>query len=417
MLNFIRQCVRASLASLLANKTRSFLTMLGIIIGVAAVIVIMSLGAGAQALILNQVKSIGTNKIGILPGNADEKGPPASAMGIVITTLKYEDAMAIRNNSTIPHVIGVVAYNNSTENLNYQGTSYITNVRGAGGDYFVIEGGELAEGRFYTDSEEKNSARVVVLGDTVKNELFGDSPAVGQQIKIKNHIFEVIGVMKKRGKVAFQDYDDLAIIPNQTMRKIVQGIDYLNFIRVAVDNESNMTETIDEIKVLLRQRHDITDQSGQNDDFNVRSSAEALALIKTFTNALRFFLTAMAALSLLVGGIGIMNIMLVRVNERTREIGLRKAVGASNLDITLQFLIETVIITLLGGAIGIVLGILVSLLATFIIRSLNYDWTFSISPYSIIIALGVSASIGFFFGLYPARKAAKMQPVEALRYE
>jgi putative ABC transport system permease protein len=414
---FIRQCVRASLNSLLSNKTRSFLTMLGIIIGVAAVIIVMALGAGAQGLILNQVETIGANKIGILPGNADPNGPPASAMGIIITTLKQADAEAIKNDKAAGHITGVVSYNNSSENLSYRNNSYITSVHGASGDYFVIEGGELAEGRFYTEAEDKNSARVVVLGDTVKKELFGDAEAVGAVIKIKKRPFEVIGVMKQRGTVAFQNYDDLIIIPGNSMRREILGIDYLNFIRIAVDEEKNMPETVEEVKNILRDKHGIKDQTGQADDFNVRSSAEAIDMIKTFTNALKLFLSAMAALSLLVGGIGIMNIMLVAVNERTREIGLRKAVGASVGNITLQFLIETIIITTLGGVVGILIGIIISFLAAAIIKNLGYAWNFSISILSLALAVGVSAAIGLIFGIYPARKAARLDPVEALRYE
>lgn len=415
LIGFLKQSIKASLTALLTNKVRSFLTMLGIIIGVAAVVIIMALGAGAQGLIVNQVKSMGTNKIGIMPGKADSNGPPASAMGIAITTLKYEDATAIKNSGQIPHVSGVVAYNNSTENVVYQNISYITTIRGIGGDYFVVEGGELASGRFFNDSER--DAKVAVLGYTAKQELFGDDDPIGKKIKIKKNIFEVVGVMEKRGTVAFVDYDDMIIVPNEVFRKTILGISYVNFIRVAVDNENDIQETAEAIKYLLRSRHDITDQSGDNDDFDVRNSAEALEMIKTFTNALKFFLSAMAAVSLIVGGIGIMNIMLVRVNERTREIGLRKAVGANNIRITLQFLIESIIITLLGGALGTLLGFTISYIAAVVIRYLGYEWDFVISPSSVILALTVSASIGLVFGLYPARKAAKMDPVQALRYE
>ncbi len=415
IIGFLRQSIKASLTALLTNKMRSFLTMLGIIIGVAAVVIIMALGAGAQGLILNQVKSMGTNKIGILPGKADSNGPPASAMGIVITTLKYEDAIAIKESGQVPNIAGVVAYNNSTENVVYQNNSYITTVRGVGGDYFAVEGGEVESGRFF--SENENDSKVAVLGYTVKEELFGDEDPIGKKIKIKKNIFEVIGVMEKRGTVAFVNYDDMIIVPNEVLRKTVLGLSYVNLIRIAVSDENGIDETTDAVKYLLRSRHDITDQSGDSDDFDVRSSAEALELIETFTNALKFFLSAMAAVSLVVGGIGIMNIMLVRVNERTREIGLRKAVGANNTRITLQFLIESIIITLLGGSLGTILGFIISYLTAVVINNLGYSWDFVVSFSSVALALLVSASIGLIFGLYPARKAAKMDPVQALRYE
>ncbi len=417
LLSFLRQSAKASVTALLTNKVRSFLTMLGIIIGVAAVIIILALGAGAQGLILNQVKSMGTNKIAILPGNADPNGPPASAMGIVVTTLKYEDAMAIKDSEQVPYVTGVVAYNNSTENVIYKDSSYITTIRGEAGDYFEVEGGELASGRFITDGENNSAAKVAVLGDTVRQELFGDEDPIGKRIKIKKNIFEVVGVMAKRGTVAFQNYDDMVIVPNQALRKSILGLNYINFIRVSVDNENNLPEAVDAIKHLLRSRHNITDQSGGSDDFNVRNSADALEMIKVFTNALRFFLGAMATLSLVVGGIGIMNIMLVRVNERTREIGLRKAVGATNSRITLQFLLEAVIITLVGGIFGTIFGFLVSYIVSVVIRYLGYDWDFVVSLFSIILAMTVSITIGLVFGIYPARRAAKMDPVQALRYE
>jgi putative ABC transport system permease protein len=414
-LGFLKQSARASITALLTNKVRSFLTMLGIIIGVGAVVIIMALGAGAQGLILNQVKAMGTNKIGIMPGKADANGPPASAMGIVITSLKYEDALAIRDSGQVPNIIGVVAYNNSTENVIYGNNSYITTIRGSVGDYFEVEGGELAGGRFFTETE--SAAKVAVLGDTVRQELFGDEDPIGKKIKIKKSVFEVIGVMSKRGTVAFQNYDDMVIVPNQTLRKSLLGLNYVNFIRVAVDREENLPETAEAIKYVLRSQHDISDQSGDSDDFDVRNSADAIEMIKIFTNALKFFLAAMAAVSLVVGGIGIMNIMLVRVNERTREIGLRKAVGASNSRITLQFLIEAVIITLTGGIIGALGGYAVSYMVSLVIRYLGYDWDFVVSPFSVILALAVSASIGLVFGIYPARRAAKMDPVQALRYE
>jgi putative ABC transport system permease protein len=217
--------------------------------------------------------------------------------------------------------------------------------------------------------------------------------------------------------VAFQDNDNQIIIPAKTMQRLVAGVNNLAIVRVKIDDEKYLEETMEGIRVVLRDRHDIRDQSGESDDFSVRSAAAALDLLTNITNALRFFLAAMASLSLLVGGVGIMNIMLVRVTSRTREIGLRKALGASSKDIILQFLIESASITVSGGIIGIILGELISLIIALGARYLGYDWDFTISMWSIVLAVTVSVSVGLIFGLYPARKASRLSPIEALRYE
>lgn len=401
--------------TLLANKARSFLTMLGVIIGVGAVIVIISVGAGAQSLILSQVKSLGTNIIGVLPGASNDNGPPATVMGIVITTLTYDDAMAIKKE--IPNVVDVAAYSKGVATVSWQSNQYDTNLSGTTAGYMNVEGGEIDEGRFFTSEEEKNLSEVAVLGATVKDQLFGLSDPIGQKIKIKNHMFEVIGTMKKRGTVAFQDYDDQVFIPIMTMQKLIEGVNYIGMIRIKINNENNVQEAKDEITALLRERHNISDKSGASDDFTVRSSDQALSMITSITNALKYFLAAMAALSLIIGGIGIMNIMLISVRERTREIGLRKAVGAKTSNILNQFLIEAIAITALGGIIGIIVGVLISFLISVVAQSLGYSWDFIISLTSIILALAVSALVGLVFGLYPAYKASKLEPVEALRYE
>lgn len=391
--------------------------MLGIIIGVGAVIIIMSVGAGAQSLILAQVKSLGTNLISVMPGGTEEDGPPASVMGITITTLTYEDAMALRNKKDDFHIAGVVAYSNGVGTASWSSQTYDTNLSGCTTDFIEVEGGEIESGRFFSQEEEKNLAKAVVLGKTVKNELFGESDAIGQRIKIKKQTFEVIGVMKERGSVAFQDYDDKIFLPVRTMQKLILGVNYVNLIRVKVDSEESIEEVMEEIKFVLRDRHNIIDQSGANDDFSVRSAAQAIDIIKTITDALRYFLAAMAALSLIVGGIGIMNIMLVSVTERTREIGLRKAVGANNSNIMSQFLVEAVVVTLVGGIVGIIGGTIISFLISIIANFLGYDWEFSVSVLSIILATGVSSLVGLVFGLYPALKASSLDPIEALRYE
>ena len=314
--------------------------MLGIIIGVGAVIIIMAVGAGAQSLILNQVKSLGTNLVGVIPGYSEENGPPASAMGIVITTLTYDDALAIREKKNVPNIEEVVAYYKGVGTLKWESNSYDTNLSGCSTGYVDVEGGRVESGRFFTDEEDRGLAKVVVLGSTVKEELFGESDAVGQRIKIKTHMFEVIGVMAERGTVAFQDYDDQVFIPLRTMQRVMAGGNHISLLRAKIDHEDNTDRAIEDIKITLREKHDINDQSGKNDDFTVRGAAQALDMITTVTNALKYFLAAMAALSLLVGGIGIMNIMLVAVTERTREIGLRKAVGAKTTNILSQFLLS-----------------------------------------------------------------------------
>jgi putative ABC transport system permease protein len=417
MLQFLIQSVRTSTKALAANKGRAFLTMLGIIIGVGAVIVIMSVGAGAQSLILSQVKSLGTNLIGVLPGGSEQDGPPSSLMGIVITTLTYEDAMALKNKNNAPNITSVVAYTKSVGSVSWKSNSYDTNISGCSSGYMDVEGGEVDTGRFFTSEEEKDLARVVVLGSTVKKEIFGDSDSLGQRVKIKNHLFDVIGVMKPRGTVAFQNYDDQVFIPIKTVQKIIAGVDYLGFLRAKVDKDENVEQAEEDVKMTLRERHNIKDQSGKSDDFTVRSSMQALEIITTVTNALKYFLAAMAALSLIVGGVGIMNIMLVSVSERTREIGLRKALGARNFDILTQFLVEAITVTLLGGFLGIVGGTAFSYLIAKVAQFLGYSWDFVISYISIFLALGVSATVGLVFGIYPAMKASKLDPIEALRHE
>lgn len=417
MIATIKQAIINSLTALKTNKSRSFLTMLGIIIGVAAVILIMSLGAGAQGLILNQVKSLGTNSLGITPGKSEKNGPPASVMGVVVTTLSSDDLQSINTRRRTPNILGAVGYAMGYVTTSWKNNSYDTSLNGCSANYSELEKVPVAEGRFFNSDEEQNLAKVVVLGSTAKEELFGDSDAVGQRIKIKKQIFEVIGVLAPKGKVLFQDYDDQVVVPLKTAQKLLLGINHLNYIRAFVDNDANIDSSVRDIEELLRDRHDISDQSGDSDDFSVRSASQGLDMLRSITDGVRFFLIAMAAISLLVGGIGIMNIMLISVNERTREIGLRKAVGANNFHIALQFLIEAAVLTLVGGAIGIIVGTVLSLASAFVIRTLGYNWDFVISITAIFLSLAVSTLVGLVFGFYPARKASKLEPVEALSYE
>lgn len=412
-----KQSFRTSIKALKANKTRSFLTMLGIIIGVASVIIIMSVGAGAQSLILGQIEGIGSNTISVSPGKSDDSGPPTSVLGIVVTSLSLDDLNSLERIKSEIGIYSLVAYVNGVGTVSFQSNSYDTNLEGVTSGYLETEGGDLSAGRFFSKEEVDNLSKVVVLGSTVKNELFSDSEAVGQRVKINRQIFTVIGVLEERGQVAFSDYDDKVLLPIKTMQKTIAGIDYLNMITIRPEEGANIDFVISESEKTLRENHGIIDQSGDSDDFSVRSLTELLDLIKSITDALKYFLALMAGLSLVVGGIGIMNIMLISVNERTREIGVRKAIGASNKNIISQFLLEAVFLTLIGGIIGIISGIFVSWLISVVMVALEYDWAFVIGPFSVLLAVTISALVGLVFGIYPAKRASKLEPVEALSYE
>ncbi len=406
-----------AIKSLLATKARSFLTMLGIIIGVGAVILIMSVGAGAQSLILNQIESLGTNLLVVLPGASEKDQPPPQAMGITVTTLTYDDYLSVKDPAKVPNVMGIAIFSKNVGTTSWKSASYDTSISGTNASYRDVEGGNLLEGRFFTEEEERNLSKVVVLGATVKKELFGDSKAIGEFIKIKKHSFEIIGVMEKRGNVAFQDYDDQVFVPVRTVQKIISGVNHLGFMRVKINDRENIDQAIKDIEFTLRDKHNIDDQSGESDDFSIRSGNEAMQLFETVTNSLKYFLAMMAALSLIVGGIGIMNIMLVSVTERTREIGLRKAVGAKRSHLMVQFLLEAITITLFGGVIGIIGGVATSYIVSLVANYLHYKWDFVVTPSSIIAGLIVSAGVGLFFGIYPANKASKLDPISALRHE
>ncbi|MCX6782119.1 MAG: ABC transporter permease [Candidatus Magasanikbacteria bacterium] len=395
------------------NKVRSILTMLGIVIGVMAVIVVMSVGAGAQSLILNQIKSMGSNLVGVLPGQADEKGPPASAMGIVITTLKDDDIKALLKE--IPSLTAGTGYVKGAETISWGDQKTDTNFTGVSAQYTEVEDAKVEFGRFFTEEEERASTRVVVLGSTVAKDLFGDQDPLDKQIKIKKTLFNIIGVMKERGTSGMQNQDNQVFVPLYTAQKLLLGIDYISFARFKVDNAEDVNSAMEQMNVILRDRHKI--DKPENDDFNVRSTAQGLDAIMSITNALKMFLAAIAAIALIVGGVGIMNIMLAAVQERTREIGLRKAVGAKNSDITVQFLVESITITLIGGIIGIILGIFISYSVAKVAQQMGYNWDFVISISAIIIGCIVSVGVGLLFGIAPARRASLLDPIEALRHE
>lgn len=396
------------------NKIRSFLTMLGIVIGVMSVIIIISVGAGAQSLILNQIKGMGSNLVGILPGKSDEKGPPASVMGILITSLKYADVQTLVKDD--PHIVAGAAYVKGTDTVTWGYNKIDTNFVGTNAGYVEVEEIKIAQGHFFTETDEKSNNRVAVLGSEVAEELFnGGVDPVGQLVKIKKTSFTIIGVLAKRGVSGFENQDNQIFVPITTAQKLLLGINHVSFARLKIDQANNVDKSMDYIKDKLRALHNI--DKPQNDDFSVRSMAQGLEVFTKVTNALRLFLVSVASIALVVGGIGIMNIMLAAVQERTREIGLRKAVGAKSSRILGQFLVETVTITFLGGLLGIILGALTSLIVAKVAKSMGYDWDLVISVGSIMLACVVSVGVGLVFGLIPARRASRLDPITALRYE
>ncbi|MBL7053721.1 ABC transporter permease [Patescibacteria group bacterium] len=409
---YIFNIFKYSIQSLFLQKSRSFLTMLGIIIGVGAVIAIIAVGSSAQALILSQVEAMGSNLIGILPGAADAKGPPAAVFGIEVTTLKHEDALALKK---IPHLLSVCSYIKGMSTVSFLNQTKEFDYVGVTEDYIKVEDTSLDYGRFIGKQDVDALSRVVVLGSGVKKDLFGKQNPIGQKIKINQKSFSIIGVMEPRGVVMFENQDQLIFVPLKTAQKLLLGVNHLAFIRAKVDKSDNVSLVQARIARLIRYRHNIKDPS--KDDFTIKTTVQAMDILGTVTQALQLFLAAVAAISLIVGGIGIMNIMFVNVNERTQEIGLRKALGASKKDIIIQFLIESAVITLIGGIIGIVLGILIALLASIIVNYFGYDWQFIIEPIAIFYATIMAVSIGLIFGLWPANKASKLNAIDALRYE
>ncbi len=407
--------VKNSFGLIARNKVRSILTMLGIIIGIMGVIVIISVGSGAQSLIINQVRSVGSNLVAVLPGGSEDEGPPAAVMGIVITTLKYDDIKALKDPVRAPYVQAYSAYVRGAVTASWKGNKTDTTFIGASAGLPQVEDADVISGHFFGKEDEESLQRVAVIGSDVRDNLFGQADSIGELVKIGKHSFRVIGVMESRGVSGFSNQDNQIYVPVTTAQKLLLGIDYVNYARVKISDQGRVDQSVEEIEAILRERHDI-DQD-QFDDFTVSSQKDSLDALFNITNAIRFFLAAIAGIALIVGGIGIMNIMLVSVQERIKEIGLRKAVGAKNGQILLQFLIETIVLTTFAGLVGILLGISISYGVSVIVQYLGYDWDFVISPLAIIVAVGISSAIGLVFGLVPARGASKMDPIEALRYE
>ncbi|MCX7325970.1 MAG: ABC transporter permease [Hyphomicrobiales bacterium] len=408
----LMEALRSAFQAITANALRSILTMLGIIIGVAAVIAMVAIGSGAKARVNDQIRSLGANLAIISAGNVQVGGV---RLGVgASSSLTDEDARAIKRE--VEGVEAAAPFIRSQAQAIYQGTNWSTAIQAVDNDFFMAREWDMASGRGFDPEELRRGEIVAILGQTVARTLFGSDDPLDQIVRVRNTPFKVIGVAASKGQSAFgQDQDDIIFVPLETGRRRIMGRNYAKDRSVAsvfvkFEQEATMVHGIEEIRALLRQRHRLAEDA--EDDFTIRNLTEIANTATASARTLSFLLAAVAAVSLLVGGIGIMNIMLVSVTERTREIGLRLAVGARPRDVLSQFLIEATTLASIGGALGVALGLGI---AVAIARTAG--WPVLVSPESVLIAVGVSGLVGVFFGFYPARRAAKLDPIEALRRE
>jgi putative ABC transport system permease protein len=403
-----KETTLTAITALMSNKLRTGLAALGIIIGIGAVVALITLGAGATQSVTSSISSLGSNLLTISP-NATNQGGIQGAAGSG-TSLTLEDALAISTNPSVTDVSGVSA--EAAKNFQLTAGRLNTNARVTGTlpAYLTIHDDTLSDGSFISQGDVNSLSRVIVIGATVATNLFPNGSPLGQTIQVNHLPFRVIGVLASKGGTGFGSVDDLAFVPITTAQKILLGTTTVQTISVAAKSADVMTAATDQIGYLLLSRHHLRDPAQA--DFTIRSQADILGAATAATGTLTSLLSGIAAISLLVGGIGIMNIMLVTITERTREIGIRKAIGAKRKDILTQFLLESIALTLVGGIIGILLGFALSLLGSNLLKI-----PFVISAFAPLLAFSVSSGIGIIFGYYPARRAAMMQPIEALRYE
>lgn len=405
-----------ALDALKTNKPRAALTILGIVIGVCSIVLMMSIGQGAESLILNEIGGLGAETIVIRPGK-EPTGPTDLGSTLFADSLKTKDVEALRKKENAPHILQVMPTLVVPGSVAYEGNTFRPNIVGGAVNFFADTFHvQVEKGVMFDETDIRQNLSVAVLGFKVAQELFGASDAVGEYITIRDRKFRVVGVFPKKGQTGFFNFDELVIVPYTTAQLYLLGIDYFHEVIVKAESPETVEKTVRDIELTLRANHNIEDP--KDDDFFVTTQEGVVEQIQTIIEALTAFLSSVVAIALVVGGIGVMNIMLVSVTERTREIGLRKALGATEKDIMKQFLLEAVALCSLGGIIGIVLGALLAFAASFALTQvLGLDWAFLFPVSASVLGLLVSASVGIAFGLYPARKASLKSPMEALRYE
>ena len=399
--------IRLALVSIARNKMRSFLTALGIIIGVGSVVTMVGVGQGAYASVQNEISKMGTSLIMIMPGSSSAGGARMGAG--TMQTLTEADAEALAADCPSVSMVSPVVRSNAP--LVYANQNWTTQVLGVGIDYLAIRASKLASGRNFNEFEMRNGAKVCVIGKVVADNLFGSINPIGRTIRVKKMPFEVVGVLEERGQSGpGQDQDDVVLAPMYTVQRRMAGVTHIHMVMVSALDDDSVNAAKEEITAVLRQRHRLA--PNQEDDFQIRTQADIAAMAGSTLGIITLLLGAIASVSLVVGGIGIMNIMLVSVTERTREIGIRMAIGARARDILTQFLVESVTLSCVGGFLGICLGMgLTNIISRFT------QWQVYVSLPAMIVAVTFSAAVGIFFGLYPAWKASQLDPIDALRFE